>query len=164
MEWVLDPAADHIWDSAGAIITDAGTEELAPTTDAGWELVRNSAAIVAQSGNLLMLPGIALGENDWRIFHYLGICNEKRGRRYKAVEYYSKAVARAENYRPYYRLGILYLEMNEADKALAVLRKVVQFNPDFLSGRFYLSMAAFFNNRIDILTGLPAIPANAKRS
>jgi hypothetical protein len=65
MEWVLDPAADHIWDSAGAIITDAGTEELAPTTDAGWELVRNSAAIVAQSGNLLMLPGIALGENDW---------------------------------------------------------------------------------------------------
>ena len=27
--------------------------------------VRNNAAIVAQSGNLLMLPGIAIGENDW---------------------------------------------------------------------------------------------------
>lgn len=65
MEWVLDPAADLIWDSAGSIITAAGTEELAPTTDAGWENVRNNAAIVAQSGNLLMLPGIAMGGNDW---------------------------------------------------------------------------------------------------
>ncbi len=65
MEWVLDPAADLIWDSAGSIITEAGIEELAPTTDAGWENVRNNAAVVAQSGNLLMLPGIALGENDW---------------------------------------------------------------------------------------------------
>ena len=36
MQWVLDPAADAVWDSAGSIITAAGTRELAPTTDAGW--------------------------------------------------------------------------------------------------------------------------------
>lgn len=65
MEWILDPAADLVWDSAGSIITAAGTEELAPTTDAGWDNVRNNAAIVAQTGNLLMLPDHALGQGDW---------------------------------------------------------------------------------------------------
>ena len=29
MQWVLDPAADGVWDSAGSIITAAGTRELA---------------------------------------------------------------------------------------------------------------------------------------
>ena len=65
MEWVLDPAADHVWDSAGSILTAEGTEELAPTTEEGWNKVRNSAAIVAQTGNLLMMPDHAMGQNDW---------------------------------------------------------------------------------------------------
>ena len=65
MEWVLDPAADLIWASAGAIITEEGTEDLAPTTDEAWDHVRNNAAIVAETGNLLMMPSHALGEHDW---------------------------------------------------------------------------------------------------
>ena len=64
MDWILDPATDVIWESAGTIITAEGRTELAPTTDEGWERVRNHAAIVAETGNLLMMPGRAVGP-DW---------------------------------------------------------------------------------------------------
>lgn len=64
MQWVLLPAVDVIWDSAGTIITAEGRTELHPTTEAGWTHVRNHAAIVAEVGNLLMMPGRAAGE-DW---------------------------------------------------------------------------------------------------
>ena len=61
MEWILDPAADAIWDSAGFIITAEGETDLSPTTDEGWEHARNGAAVVAETGNLLMMPGRAAG-------------------------------------------------------------------------------------------------------
>jgi hypothetical protein len=64
MELVLDPAADKIWDSAGTIITAEGERELAPTTDEGWRQVMHAAAVLAEGGNLLMLPGRAAGD-DW---------------------------------------------------------------------------------------------------
>jgi hypothetical protein len=66
MQMVLDPAADLIWDSAGSIITAEGVEELAPTTDEGWLAVQHSAAVVAETGNLLLMPGRAKDEQDWR--------------------------------------------------------------------------------------------------
>ena len=56
MTWVLDPAADVIWGSAGVIVTAEGEQDLAPTTDEGWDRVRHSAAVVAESGNLLLMP------------------------------------------------------------------------------------------------------------
>lgn len=64
MSWILDPAADVIWDSAGTIITAQGSEELAPTTDEGWAEVVNAAAVLTEAGNLLMMPGRAAGD-DW---------------------------------------------------------------------------------------------------
>ena len=64
MLWLLEPAADVIWDSAGTIITAEGRTELAPTTDAGWDNVLEHAAILAEAANLLMLPGRAAGP-DW---------------------------------------------------------------------------------------------------
>jgi hypothetical protein len=67
MEWILDPAADVIWDSAGFIITAEGEIDLAPTTDEGWAHVRNSAAVVAETGNLLLMPGRSAGP-DWVSF------------------------------------------------------------------------------------------------
>ena len=66
MQWVLDPAAFGVWDSAGSIITAAGTRELAPTTDEGWLAVEHSAAVVAASGNLLMIPGRAVDDEGWK--------------------------------------------------------------------------------------------------
>lgn len=65
MTWVLDPAADHVWASAGQIITEAETVDLAPTTDEGWDQVRYSATVVAEAGNLLMLPAHARDQRDW---------------------------------------------------------------------------------------------------
>ena len=65
MNWILDPNADVIWGAAGAIITEAGTRDLAPTTQEGWDAVRNAAATVAETGNLLMMPGHARPGGDW---------------------------------------------------------------------------------------------------
>ena len=65
MEWVIDPAVDVIWDSVATIYTEAGTKEVAPRTDEQWAAVRNSAATVAESGNLLMLEGRALDRDQW---------------------------------------------------------------------------------------------------
>ncbi len=65
MAWVIDPAAGVVWNSAGWVITEAGTESLAPTTDEGWADVRNAAAVLSESGNLLLLPGRRIEQRDW---------------------------------------------------------------------------------------------------
>jgi hypothetical protein len=65
MEWVIDPAVDVIWDSVATIYTEAGTKEVAPQTDEQWAAVRNSAATLVESGNLLMLDGRALDRDQW---------------------------------------------------------------------------------------------------
>ena len=65
MASVLDPATDVIWGAAGAIITEDGEQDLAPADDAGWDAVFNAAAVVTETGNLLMLPGRAEDNGDW---------------------------------------------------------------------------------------------------
>ena len=64
MELIIDPAADMIWDSAGSVITAAGEQDLAPTTPEGWAKVEAAAAVLTESGNLLMIPGRSAGP-DW---------------------------------------------------------------------------------------------------
>ena len=72
MTWVLDPAADAIWGATGFVITDAGEESLAPTDEEGWMRVKHGAAVLAESGNLLLmdhlLPEMAddAGLDAWR--------------------------------------------------------------------------------------------------
>ena len=56
MTWVIDPAADVIWGSAGFVLTESGEQDLAPATEEDWANVRHSAAVVAESGNLLLMP------------------------------------------------------------------------------------------------------------
>ncbi len=64
MLWILEPAADGIWDRAGFVITAEGETDLSPSTEEGWDEVRRQAALVAETGNLLMLPGRSLGP-EW---------------------------------------------------------------------------------------------------
>ena len=64
MSDVVDPSADLVWGAAGYIVTEAGETNLAPTTDEGWQQAANSASVVFESANLLMLPGRSRGE-DW---------------------------------------------------------------------------------------------------
>ena len=61
----LEPASDVIWDSAGAIITVEGEVDLQPTTEEGWLKVVHAATVVAEGGNLLMMPGLAMDAADW---------------------------------------------------------------------------------------------------
>ena len=56
MTWVIDPAADVVWGSAGFVLTEDGEQDLAPATEEAWAKVRHSAAVVAESGNLLLMP------------------------------------------------------------------------------------------------------------
>ena len=57
--------SDVIWDSAGAIITVEGEVDLQPTTEEGWLGVVHAATVVAEGGNLLMMPGLAMDAADW---------------------------------------------------------------------------------------------------
>lgn len=72
MKHVIDPAAIALWGRAGTIETAAGTEYLTPTTEADWDAAENEAAIVAEAGNLLILPGrvrkLSGVDGDWTIF------------------------------------------------------------------------------------------------
>ncbi len=42
-----------------------GTEEISPTTTAEWAAVRHAATILAESGNLLLMPGRAQTDKQW---------------------------------------------------------------------------------------------------
>ena len=65
MDWVLDPAADVIWGFAGTVMTAEGETDLAPKNDGDWAQVKHAAWVLAESGNLLMMPGLAEPGADW---------------------------------------------------------------------------------------------------
>lgn len=57
MHGVIDPSADAIWDSVSYDITAAGVVETIPRTNDDWYAVRRHALIIAESANLLRVPG-----------------------------------------------------------------------------------------------------------
>ena len=65
MNWIIDPNADVVWGAVGTVVTAEGEEKTIPQTDEQWSVVRNSAATVIESGNLLMLNGRARNPDDW---------------------------------------------------------------------------------------------------
>ncbi len=66
MVTILEPAADFYWDAVGWIIDENGTLAIAPSSDEEWELVRNAAYVMAESGNLLMMQGRGAEDEAWR--------------------------------------------------------------------------------------------------
>jgi len=65
MAYVLDPAAEAIWDSAGYVITEEGEENLAPTDQEGWDKVKHGAKVISESSYLLSMPERAVDETQW---------------------------------------------------------------------------------------------------
>lgn len=65
MATVVEPAADVYWDAVGTIIDQKGTIEIEPQSVEEWDAVRNAAYVVAESGNLLMMPSRAKDAGDW---------------------------------------------------------------------------------------------------
>jgi cytochrome c556 len=57
MESIVMPAAQTIWDSVGVDLTEKGTIEKGPVTDEDWARLRWSAVTLAESANLLIVPG-----------------------------------------------------------------------------------------------------------
>ncbi len=72
MNRVINPAAVALWDNSGTIETLKGTTSKLPTTDDAWTAVENDAAIVAEGGNLMLLPGrvrkLDPKDEDWTKF------------------------------------------------------------------------------------------------
>jgi hypothetical protein len=54
---VVDHNADTLWESVAVITSEKGTEERQPRTDEEWAAVRHAAVTLAESANLLMIPG-----------------------------------------------------------------------------------------------------------
>lgn len=65
MNGLIDPAADVIWESVSITITREGTDERAPSTVDEWQALRDAALVLAESGNLLMMEGRAIDNDDW---------------------------------------------------------------------------------------------------
>ena len=65
MSTILEPAADHYWDAVGWIDEAAGTTEIAPRTEEEWAAVRNAAFVIAESGNLLLMPERVVDDPAW---------------------------------------------------------------------------------------------------
>ena len=57
MHGVIDPSADALWDAVSFDITAAGVVETVPRTNDDWYAVRRHALILAESANLLRVPG-----------------------------------------------------------------------------------------------------------
>lgn len=57
MHGVIDPSADALWDAVSFDITAAGVVETVPRTNNDWYAVRRHALILAESANLLRVPG-----------------------------------------------------------------------------------------------------------
>ena len=64
MAWVVESQADIIWSSAGTITTFEGVEDLAPTTESGWDEVEYAADALAEAGGLLITSSLSR-EGDW---------------------------------------------------------------------------------------------------
>jgi hypothetical protein len=65
METVMDPIADVYWGAVGTVIDDTGEHELSPKTAEEWDEVRRAGVIIAESGNLLMMPSRAKDGGEW---------------------------------------------------------------------------------------------------
>jgi cytochrome c556 len=64
MDSVVDPSGDFIWNSVSTVMDVKGVHENQPRTDKEWHEVRRRAILLAESANLLAVPGrrVARGE------------------------------------------------------------------------------------------------------
>ena len=65
MVHVVDPSTDVVWAASGIVVDLHGEHDLSPKTDAAWAKVHDAAAVVAESGNLLLLPGRVRQGKTW---------------------------------------------------------------------------------------------------
>jgi len=62
MRYMIDPAADSIWESVITIVTEDGIEEIMPETDEDWAALRGHAVTLTESTNLLLMEDRRVAE------------------------------------------------------------------------------------------------------
>jgi hypothetical protein len=65
MSGIVAPAATVVYGSVATTITASGIDEKVPRTDEEWAHVARNAAMLAESGNLLMLGDRAVDRGEW---------------------------------------------------------------------------------------------------
>jgi hypothetical protein len=65
MNGMVTPASNAVFNSVGTTITIQGVEEKAPKTDEEWQNLSNQAAILVESGNLMLVDGRMRDKGDW---------------------------------------------------------------------------------------------------
>jgi len=77
MASILEPAAEVYWDAVGIIVDEHGEQHIEPTTVEQWDAVRNAAYVVAESGNLLMMPKDAVFDVGAEVYDACTNCHAK---------------------------------------------------------------------------------------
>jgi hypothetical protein len=65
MAAITGPAANTVYNSVGTIVSAQGVKETAPQNDEEWAALAATAAALAESGNLLLVPGRTIDNGDW---------------------------------------------------------------------------------------------------
>lgn len=65
MTSIVEPSADVYWDAVGSVEDSTGLTVHYPRTAEAWDAVRNSAFVVAEAGNLLMIEPRPRDRRDW---------------------------------------------------------------------------------------------------
>ncbi len=65
MQAIVNPAAEQVFGAVSTIVTAAGTEEKQPRTDEEWEAVTASAAVLVESGRMLLADGRVVDGDAW---------------------------------------------------------------------------------------------------
>jgi hypothetical protein len=78
MQWVIDPAADRVWDSVAWYSTTKGEKMVAPQTETEWDDLRNATATLMEASNLLMMDKRAQDNLEWNDYaRALGFAAQK---------------------------------------------------------------------------------------
>jgi hypothetical protein len=61
MQFIIDPAADDVWQAVMTVDSTQGTVETVPRSDEDWLKARRGALTLIEASNLLMTPGRKVG-------------------------------------------------------------------------------------------------------
>ncbi len=65
MNGIVNPGATVVFDAVSTTVSERGIEEVAPRNEEEWAKVGDSAAALAEAGNLLMMEGRFVDRGDW---------------------------------------------------------------------------------------------------
>jgi len=65
MNGIVAPGANAVFNAVSTTVSQKGIEEVFPRNDDEWAALGNSAAGLAEAGNLMLIEGRAVDNGDW---------------------------------------------------------------------------------------------------